>query len=243
MPEASKPNLARKLRPYAILIVVTVVVLWKFGGRFKENYFSTKDSQPSITSQTRHIGGFEVLENCQWITNEKNDGDSFLVKHGKSEYTFKVYFVDAPETYQSDEEENQRKGVAKQGKYFGGLSPDQTMEVGSKAKAFSAKRLKGQPFTVLTRWENVANSDRYYAFVWLPGSTEKKQIRLSDALIRNGLASIHVRAPRYQNAPQFNQFEDPQKSRKQQSGFIQRLRSIENQAKQAKAGAWGMGKG
>jgi hypothetical protein len=39
-----------------------------------------------------------VLENCRFILNPANDGDSFHVSAGNKEYIFRLYLVDAPET-------------------------------------------------------------------------------------------------------------------------------------------------
>jgi len=42
-----------------------------------------------------------VLNQCQLIPNESNDGDSFHVRAAGKEYLFRLYFVDAPETAES----------------------------------------------------------------------------------------------------------------------------------------------
>ena len=236
MPESNQPSLVRKIRPYLILIVVSALVLWKFGRRFKESYFPTADTTLSATSKIRRIGNFEVYDNCQWIDDKSNDGDSFLVQQGKSKYTFRLYFVDAPETSLSEDHKDQ---AAEQGEYFGDLSPDQTVEIGLKAKAFTEKQLKGKTFTILTSWQNVFNSDRYYAVVWLPGSTEDRPIKLSDELIKNGLARIYNEGPWNRSAGNYNQFEDPNEIKQKRQGYNRRLLKLEEQAKQAEAGAWG----
>lgn len=236
MPRSSRNKFAKKIRPYAILIAAVVIVLAKFGARLKEDYFPTADSNPSATSQTRHIGNYEVLEDCQWIDNRGNDGDSFLVKHGRDEYTFRLYFVDSPEKYLSDKYKDQRKRVAQQGEYFGGLSPDQAVEIGLKAKAFTAKKLKGKSFTILTAWESVYSSNRYYAFVLLPGSTEEKPLRLCEALIENGLARIYTKGPGGKGVPGFQQAG----ANKKDKGFQRHLHQLQSLAKKSKEGAWGV---
>lgn len=235
--------MAKKILPYAVLIVVVAAVIWKFGGRLKEDYFPAADLTPSTTSQTRHIGGFEVLENCQLLDHKDNDGDSFLVKQGNNEYTFRIYFADAPEKYLSDKYKDQRKRVAEQGEYFGGLSPEQTVKIGQRAKAFTEELLTGKSFTVLTKWEGVYDSGRYYAFVLLPGSTEEQPKRLCEALVENGLARIHTKGPGKIHDYGSGTYGGGQKGGDDQEsgkGFEQRLHKLEMQAKKAKAGAWGV---
>lgn len=245
MPRPSQNNFARKIRPYAVIIAVAIFVLAKFGGRLKEDYFSSADSKPSTTSLIKHKGRYEILENCQWVDDRGNDGDSFLVKHGKDEYTFRLYFADAPEKYLSDQHKDQRKRVAKQGKYFGGLTPQQTVEVGLQAKDFTEKQLKGKSFTVRTTWESVYGGDRFYAFILLPGSTDKKPVRLCAQLIKNGLARIHTKGPdlKNNNGSGFMQVGDSKaksEERGQVAGYQKRLYKLEAQAKKNKAGAWGV---
>ena len=239
MPEPSPNNFARIIRPYALLIAVVIMVIWKFGDRIKQSYFPEATTTVSSSSQIRRIGNFEVLDNCQWIDDKGNDGDSFKVKHGGTEYTIRLYYVDTPEKYLSEQHKSQRERVADQGGYFGGLSPDQTVEIGLKAKAFTEKQLKGNQFSVLTEWENVYNSDRYYGIVWLPGSTEENPLRLSEELVQNGLARIHTKGPNSQNAAGFSQFNEPDQQRQNQKIYAERLKKVECQAKQARTGAWG----
>ncbi|MCF6311425.1 MAG: thermonuclease family protein [Verrucomicrobiales bacterium] len=244
MPKANQRSIVKKLRPYAILIAVAIVVISKFGARFKEDYFPSTDQQASSSSKVRHVGPFEVLEDCQWVQHKNNDGDSFVVKNKGGEYTIRLYYVDTPEKYISGKYKNQRKRVADQGKYFGGLSSQQAVEVGLKAKAFTEKQLKGKTFTVLTKWESVFSSERYYGFVWLPGSTEKKPLRLCEALVKNGLARIYTKGPGNKReyasgivqggaAAEGGKF-------KAGKGFKKRLYKLQTQAKKAKVGAWGM---
>lgn len=238
MPKTNQRSIVRKLRPYVILIAVAIVVISKFGARLKQEYFSEAE-QPSLSSKVRHIGSFEVLEDCQWVEHKSNDGDSFVVKNKGGEYTIRLYYVDTPEKYISDKYKGQRKRVEQQGKYFGGLSSQQAVEVGLKAKAFTEKELKGKSFTVLTKWEGVFDSDRYYGFVWLPGSTEKKPKRLCEALVKGGLARIYTKGP---GNKQEYESETMQSGAAAKGGkkFKKRLYKLEAQAKKAKAGAWGM---
>jgi hypothetical protein len=43
-------------------------------------------------------GEWITLENCQFLPDKYHDADSFHVRWQKEEYTFRLYFVDAPET-------------------------------------------------------------------------------------------------------------------------------------------------
>lgn len=243
MPKANQRSIVRKLRPYAILIAVAIIVISKFGARLKQDYLPATEQQSS-SSKIRHVGPFEVLEDCQWVEHKNNDGDSFVVKNKGGEYTIRLYYVDTPEKYISDKYKNQRKRVEQQGEYFGGLSSQQAVDVGLKAKEFTEKQLKGKSFTILTKWESVYDSDRFYGFVWLPGSTEEKPLRLCEALVKNGLARIYTKGPgnKREYSSGLVQSGAGAKGSKFQAGkgFKKRLNKLEAQARKAKAGAWGM---
>jgi len=124
---------------------------------------------------------FQRLNNCRLIANAYNDGDSFHVKVDGKEWSFRLYFVDAPET---DGDYPDR--TAEQAAYFA-LSPAQTLRLGERASTFTRAKLTGG-FTVRARWRKAlgrSTLQRYYAFVVVNGEP------LADALVRNGLARVY----------------------------------------------------
>ena len=161
-----------------------------------------------------------VLENCRFISNPADDGDSFHVSAGAKEYIFRLYLADAPET-----DEMNPVRVAEQAKYFV-ISAPQVIEVGQAAKEFTREKLS-QPFTVLTRWKGAmgrSKMERFYAFV------QTKDGDLSEQLVRNGLArnyGFRAAPPESKNA----------------RVEVEKLQQFEAQAKQEKIGAWGINAG
>src|SRR2546423_3905131 len=158
-----------------------------------------------------------TLENCRLIPNPANDGDSFHVSAGETEYNLRLYLVDAPET---DAAEPAR--LIDQAKYFE-VSVPQTIEVAEAAKEFVREKLT-EPFTVLTRMTQAGGRSkigRIYAFV------ETKEGDLGEQLVRNGLARIYgakITPPGLS------------KSRTE----LDKLQQLEDAAKQEKIGAWGI---
>ena len=119
-----------------------------------------------------------VLENCHFIVNPANDGDSFHTSAGSKEYIFRLYMVDAPET-----DEIKPGRLVEQAKYFA-ITVPQGIEVGQAAKEFTREKLS-EPFTVFTRMSDAmgrSKLERFYAFV------QTKDGDLGEQLVRNGLA-------------------------------------------------------
>ena len=161
-----------------------------------------------------------VLENCRFITNPANDGDSFHVSAGAKEYLFRLYLVDAPET-----DARNPGRLIEQGKYFG-ITVPQAIETGQAAKEFIQEKLS-QPFTVFTHMSDAMGQsrlERFYAFV------ETKEGDLGEQLVRNGLA----RSYGFKAAPP-----GLTSSRIE----FEKLQQFENEARQDKIGAWGVNDG
>ncbi len=162
---------------------------------------------------------FVKLENCRLIPNESNDGDSFHVSAGGKESIFRLYFVDTPET-----EARFPERVAEQGAYFG-IKPDQALRVGKIAQSFTRGKLAGKRFTVYTRWQDARGEsrlNRYYGIVVV----EDKP--LSELLVANGLARVFGAPAVLPDGTSAKAFE-------------QRLRKLEEKAKQQHLGAWSIG--
>ncbi len=122
-----------------------------------------------------------TLNDCRYVPNDSNDGDSFHVCCGKKSYLFRLYFVDAPET---NLEFGER--VNEQAQYFGMTLP-QLLQVGEAAKDFVRVKLS-HPFTIRTCKQDAlgrSKMERFYAFV------EVDHHDLGEELVANGLARLH----------------------------------------------------
>ena len=175
-------------------------------------------AQPTIEK----VAGYDRLIGTVMIDHRNNDGDSFFVRHGEREFELRIYYADTPEKYLSDRYADQRRRVAEQAREMGnGLSIEETVALGQQAREHVAKLLKGQTFSVFTKWERVYNGERYYGFVLLPDETEW----LSEELVENGLARIHTKGASTPDGKSYRQYK-------------QYLESLEAQARSAKLGAW-----
>src|SRR5882724_9775342 len=155
------------------------------------------------------------LEHCQLIPNPANDGDSFHVRANEKEYIFRLYLVDAPETDAADPAR-----LIEQAKHFG-ISVPQVIELGEAAKLFVQEKL-AEPFTVITRMANAmgrSKIERFYAFV------QTKDGDLGEELVANGLARVHGRSAKPPGITS-------------SATESQKLKNLENQAKQTKLGGW-----
>jgi DNA uptake protein ComE-like DNA-binding protein len=158
-----------------------------------------------------------VLKDCRLIANPANDGDSFHVSVGPTEYLFRLYFVDAPET-----DEMTPRRLVEQAKYFA-ITVPQAIEVGRAAKEFTRQKLS-EPFTVFTHMSDAMGQsrlERFYAFV------QTKEGDLGELLVRNGLARNYG-------------FKATPPGSSNWRIELEKLQRFENQARQEKIGAWGM---
>jgi DNA uptake protein ComE-like DNA-binding protein len=161
-----------------------------------------------------------VLENCRLIPNPANDADSFHISVGSSEYIFRLYLVDAPET-----DALTPGRLVEQSKYFK-ITVPQVIEVGEAAKEFTRKKLS-EPFTVFTRMSDAmgrSKLERFYAFV------QTNEGDLGEQLVRNGLARVYgakAIPPGFSTAR-------PE---------LKRLQELEDEARKDKIGGWGINAG
>ena len=165
-------------------------------------------------------GDWIVLENCRFILNPANDGDSFHVSAGNEEYIFRLHLIDAPET-----EAMEPRRLIEQAKYFE-ITVPQAIEVGEAAKAFTREKL-AEPFTVFTRRSDAmgrSKNERLYAFV------QTKEGDLGEQLVRNGLARFHG----VKVIPPGSSGSLPER---------QKLQQFEDEAKREKIGGWGVNVG
>ena len=122
---------------------------------------------------------WETLEGCRLVSSSKNDGDSFVVEHGGETYTFRLYFVDTPETglFYYDR-------VEEQADYFK-TDVDDMLRVGKLAVDHSRKFLSGR-FTVHTQWSDaMGHGKRYSAVIY-----NSRGKSLIESLVAEGYARI-----------------------------------------------------
>lgn len=158
-----------------------------------------------------------VLENCRLVPNKANDGDSFHIRANDTEYLVRLYFVDAPETTSVGPAR-----LIEQAEYFG-VSVPQVIEIGLNAKQFVDAKLS-EPFTVVTRLAGGlgrSKVQRIYGFVRINDAD------LGEQLVANGLARIHGTSA----TPPGGSTSAAER---------QKLQGLEREAKQRKAGGWGM---
>lgn len=144
----------------------------------------SRDSGSKAESSRRTpAGGWEKLENCTLMEDRGNDGDSFILRHDGQSHTIRLYFADCPEKYLSN---LNAERVSQQASHFRTTS-DAAVATGLEAKEFSLALLRTGPVTMETRWEEVYDSGRYYAFVRVGGKD------LAELLISKGLARVHTK--------------------------------------------------
>lgn len=158
---------------------------------------------------------WETLSACRLAKEDYMDGDSFHVECGGKNYHFRLYFVDCPET---DTRFPDR--IRDQSQHFG-ITPDQSIKVGFKAKEFT-KRMLHRPFTVLTRWYNARGAsaqERFYAVVLCDGKN------LAEELVAAGFARPFGMRANFPDGPR-------------SKDFIANLKRLEGRAMRSRAGAW-----
>lgn len=161
-----------------------------------------------------------TLNNCQYLPNRANDGDSFHVRANGKEYIFRLYFVDAPETDKSIP-----KRVAEQAAYFR-VNRSQTIRIGLEAERFTREQLS-RAFVVRTCFQDARGRSRlprYFAFVQIDHTD------LGESLVANGLARVYGAASvaPWMNAPEVE---------------CHKLERLEQSAKAQRLGGWGITSG
>ena len=127
---------------------------------------------------------FVSFPGAEFIESRANEPDAFRVKIGLEELVLVLYFVDALEASWTHPQR-----VAEQARWFGNVQNQAVVDGGLVAMNYVAGLLKSRPFTVLTRWERVPNSSRYYALINVehePG----KHAYLADLLMKKGYARV-----------------------------------------------------
>jgi endonuclease YncB( thermonuclease family) len=173
-------------------------------------------ADPTTKKESKKV---ERLDGCSFLGGQYFDGDSFSLLTPKGETRIcRLYAVDTCET---DNEFAER--VTEQALYFG-ITSEQAVELGNKAKNFTEERLKNKKFSFVTKWQTAlgrSKTDRFYGEIIVGGES------LACILVKNGLARIHGIIPPNDGAFVFTRA---------------KLERLEAEAKNAGAGGWGIAK-
>lgn len=164
------------------------------------------------------------FEGCRLVEHRQNDGDSFRIRlPGGRVEEFRLYFVDAPESEFRDygHGRTNRDRIAEQARYFG-LTPEQAIEIGRRAKEHSLGLLKKGAFTLHTAWDDPFGDRRFHAFLVMPDGR-----CLHESLIREGLARIHTKGAALPDGTGV-------------AAQQRKLRDLEKEARRQRKGAWGI---
>ncbi len=165
---------------------------------------------------------FVSFPSAEFIESRTNEPDGFRVKIGNEEIVFVLYFVDALEASWTHPQR-----VAEQARWFGNIQNQAVVDGGVMAMNYVAGLLKTKPFTVLTRWERVPNSARYYALVSLEAEPGVRTY-LADLLMRKGFARVG-------GITTFLPADDP----RGMEDYLVQLTRDAKQARTQKQGIWG----
>ncbi|MFC4994012.1 thermonuclease family protein [Rubritalea tangerina] len=210
----------------ALIVITILVVAWYSPKRDSARWEGVEDTR-LFSEVGDDFGPYTSLESCEWIESRGNDGDSFRVRHGGEVTEFRLYYVDAPESKYKEYANGETNGkrLDDQGRYFGGLSREQTCALGQSAKGFVRELLSEGSFRVVTRWENVYGPQRKYAFVVV--EYEGGSYYLHEILVAKGLARIHTKP---------SVMPDGSSTGEQ----LERLSEMEGRAQESGRGGWGV---
>lgn len=213
-----------------VLIVVLVGIMLKEHRSKAVRAVPVQVAKPATDSSddaTKPVSEhFEILPRAEWIDSRANEADTMRIRIKGEEHIFVLYFVDALETTT-----NHPQRVAEQGRYFGNATDKTITDTGVEAARFVAELLKTHPFNVITRWERVPNTTRYYGLITLelePG----KVVYLADLLMQKGWAWV-------QGVPTHEDFSAMLPAdRRDIKTYVLELQALAKQAKAGKAGIW-----
>lgn len=165
---------------------------------------------------------FEILTSPALVESASNEADTLRIRHGNDEYVFVLYYVDALETTMDHPQR-----VAEQGRWFEAEEKD-IISTGQDAALYVSKLLKENHFNVLTRWERVPNTVRYYAVILV--QQPQGPVYLADLLMRYGYARV---------GSVMTELPD---DRRDQATYLAELKRLDEKARTGKAGIWAKSK-
>lgn len=172
--------------------------------------------------QVRMAASFETISNASLVDHPGNTGDQFRLRFGDREETFQLYWVQSPEVSQQAQHR-----VEEQSSYFGGIEPEHVTAAGVEARAVVRELLATRPFSVLTRWEAVGETSKYFAYVMVEHQPGEISF-LCELLTVKGLAMIT-------GEPGETPMVRPEMDGE---AYARRLRAYTQFAQQQRLGAW-----
>ncbi len=127
---------------------------------------------------------FLIFPRATLVETRANEADTLRIRIGNDEHTFVLYFVDALEATMTHPQL-----VADQVRYFKHTDEKVITRAGTEAAAYVTELLKTHPFEVITRWERVPNTLRYYALIRFLRE-DGQRVYLMDLLLRKGYARL-----------------------------------------------------
>ncbi len=205
------------------LLTIASIAIWVYQETQQPGQSRASDPAHKPSGST---GVYEIYRNCNLVEARNNDGDSFIVRlpTGK-QAEFRLYFVDTPESafksYRGGETNHAR--IRQQAAEMGGITPEQAVEIGKKAKSFTLGLLASRPFDIYTRWDSPFGDERFHAFVEV--KLNGKPRYLSELLVERGFARIKTKpADLPDGTPAAQQ--------------LAHLRELEREAKRVATGVW-----
>lgn len=217
---------------FTVLLIAAALVVWLIDQKRaldpKPRQGRVETSSPATKPERSEKSGYEHYRGCTLVEARHNDGDSFLLKlpDGRTE-EFRLYFVDTPESafkrYAGGETNHER--IRQQAAEMGGITPEQAVEIGKKAKAFTLALLAESPCDIFTRWDSPFNDKRYHAFVEVKENGRPRW--LHELLVERGLARLKTKPADLPDGT-------PAESQRNH------LRELERKAKKDGTGVWGL---
>jgi endonuclease YncB( thermonuclease family) len=169
-----------------VLVIVLVALVLKKSKAAVPKAIPVNPANLTITDQNARPvrETFELLDKTTLVETRANEADTLRFRTGADENIFVLYFVDAIEASSSHPQR-----INEQARWFGNVNDRLLVETGVEALNYVRDLLKSRPYQVLTRWEQVPNSTRYYALIRVeiqPG----KGVYLADLLMQAGYARV-----------------------------------------------------
>lgn len=219
---------------FTMLLLAAAVVVWALDQKRaldtqgKPKTRRVEKPSPAPQPERRGNEAYEHHRGCTLVQGNHNDGDSFMLRlpNGRTA-EFRLYFVDTPESafksYAGGETNHER--IRQQAAEMGGITPEQAVEIGKKAKVYTLALLAEAPCEIHTSWDSPFQDKRYHAFVEV--KVNGKARWLHELLIERGFARIKTKPADLPDGTPAAKHRD-------------HLRELERQAKRDGSGAWGL---